>query len=59
MIRIQEKLIIMKKVNEINTKGHFGELALLNDAPRVASVRCTQKCHFGILDKITFKNIIG
>lgn len=49
----------MKKVNEIQTKGHFGELALLNDTPRLASVRCNKMCIFGTLDKASFNNIIG
>jgi CRP-like cAMP-binding protein len=29
----------MKRINEIGKRGYFGELALMNDAPRIASVR--------------------
>ncbi len=35
----------------------FGELALLYNAPRSASVKCEQDCHFWAIDRKTFKNV--
>jgi CRP-like cAMP-binding protein len=37
----------------------FGELALINDAPRSAAIRAVTDVHFAILEKEDFKNILG
>jgi CRP-like cAMP-binding protein len=37
----------------------FGELALINDAPRSATIRSTIETHFAILEKDDFKAILG
>ena len=36
----------------------FGELALLNDGPRAATVKTTRDSNFAILDKRDFKKIL-
>ena len=36
----------------------FGELALLYDAPRSASIRCSEKSYFWAIDRVAFKKII-
>ena len=41
----------LKKVKELQGGDSFGELALVNDAPRSASIRCLLDCHFAVLDK--------
>ena len=46
----------------LNTQGegeHFGELALLDDAPRSASVITTEKSRMGIISKTDFKHILA
>ncbi|KAL4488413.1 hypothetical protein ABPG72_019263 [Tetrahymena utriculariae] len=40
-----------KKVKELKGGESFGELALINDAPRSASIKCITDCHFAVLDK--------
>ncbi|KAL4438849.1 hypothetical protein ABPG74_016569 [Tetrahymena malaccensis] len=40
-----------KKVKELRGGESFGELALINDAPRSASIKCITDCHFAVLDK--------
>ncbi|EAS00948.1 cyclic nucleotide-binding domain protein (macronuclear) [Tetrahymena thermophila SB210] len=40
-----------KKVKELSRGESFGELALINDAPRSASIKCIVDCHFAVLDK--------
>ena len=45
----------MQIVSEMNEGESFGELALLNDAPRAATIECTTECHFAIMDKGPFK----
>lgn len=45
----------------INTQGagdHFGELALLDEAPRSASVMTTEKSSIGVISKVDFVNVL-
>jgi CRP/FNR family cyclic AMP-dependent transcriptional regulator len=45
----------------INTQGsgeHFGELALLDNAPRSASVMTTEKSSIGIISKVDFRTLL-
>jgi CRP-like cAMP-binding protein len=37
----------------------FGELALLQDKPRAASVMCEQDCDFAVFDKGVYRRVIG
>jgi CRP-like cAMP-binding protein len=57
--RVRELRTVNKKVNTLGKKGYFGELALLNNAPRIATVRCIETCYFGVLSRQSFKEIIG
>jgi hypothetical protein len=50
---------IIKRLNVIGKKSHFGELALLNDAPRMASIKCKENCFFGIIKRESFIRVIG
>lgn len=53
----------MKKVPtevKVMTAGSsFGELALINSAPRAAAIKCKEDSEFAVLDKIPFKNILS
>jgi CRP-like cAMP-binding protein len=42
----------------LNEGSSFGELALVNDRPRSATIKCLEDCHFGILLKQDFKMIL-
>ncbi|KAL4433359.1 hypothetical protein ABPG74_017463 [Tetrahymena malaccensis] len=46
-------------VNQLKAGQSFGELALLNDAPRMANVVCNSVCHFAVLNKKDFKEAIA
>lgn len=47
------------KVNSIGPGGSFGELALMYNAPRAASVVSTEpKCTLWALDRVTFRRIV-
>ncbi|EAS04434.2 cyclic nucleotide-binding domain protein (macronuclear) [Tetrahymena thermophila SB210] len=46
-------------VNQLKAGQSFGELALLNDAPRMANVVCNSICHFAVLNKKDFKEAIA
>ncbi|KAK7203144.1 cyclic nucleotide-binding-like protein [Myxozyma melibiosi] len=47
------------KVNELSKGDYFGELALLNDAPRAATVVAKTKLKTVYLDKSGFQRLIG
>lgn len=38
-------------MKELKGGDSFGELALLNDGPRSATIKCMVDCHFAVLDK--------
>jgi len=42
LFSVTEWISVLKRLNVIGKKSHFGELALLNDAPRMASIRCKE-----------------
>lgn len=37
----------------------FGELALENNAPRAASILCTEDTHFAVLEKTDYQRILA
>ena len=43
----------------MKTNQSFGELALINDDPRSASILCIQDSHFAFLDKKIFMQLIN
>lgn len=47
------------EVLEYNTGDTFGELALLRNANRAASVKCKLGTHFAVLDKEVFSKIVA
>lgn len=46
------------KVMDVTPGGSFGELALMYDAPRAATVTATEGCRLWALDQLTFKKTI-
>jgi len=52
-----KKDLLMVKVLESGSS--FGELALLNNKPRMASIKCETDSYLMYLDKNSFKSILG
>jgi len=46
-------------INTLGEGDHFGELALLDDAPRSASVMTTEKSSLGTISKTDFVNVVS
>ena len=53
------KITYMQEVNVLKDGSHFGELALLNDAPRTATIICKEDCDFAVLFRKDFKDVLG
>eukprot|EP00127_Corallochytrium_limacisporum_P004132 Clim_evm77s157 gene=Clim_evmTU77s157 len=47
-----------KKVGSYNQKGSFGELALMYNQPRAATINCTEDGILWALDRVTFRRIL-
>ena len=46
-----------QKVTELESGQIFGELALISNKPRAATIHCMTDCHFAVLDRRTFSII--
>ena len=51
-------LVDGNKVNELHAGSFFGEVALIEDAPRNATVRAKNKVACFILDKAEFQEVL-
>lgn len=51
--------INMVPVAQLSTGMAFGELALLKNQPRAASIKCLTNCHFAVLSKVDYMKVIG
>jgi CRP-like cAMP-binding protein len=49
----------MTKVHAYKSGSSFGELALMNDKPRAASIITTSECHFATLSKADYKKCLA
>jgi CRP-like cAMP-binding protein len=48
----------LKKVSELKEGDSFGELALMNSKPRLATIKTITPCKFAILSKDEYKSIL-
>lgn len=48
-----------KEVKKYERGDFFGELALKNNAPRAASVKSESDCKLVVLDRYSFKRLLG
>jgi CRP-like cAMP-binding protein len=54
---IMEK--VLTEVRVLPAGSSFGELALLNRAPRAATITCKEDCEFAVLGKTHFDSILS
>ncbi len=50
-----------RRLEEVRILSHgssFGELALLENKPRAATIRCKEACYFAVLEKEEFQSIL-
>ncbi len=48
-IALEDQLFI--EVVQLRTGKSFGELALIKNKPRAATIRCLEECHLAIMNK--------
>jgi CRP-like cAMP-binding protein len=58
-VETHEEIDAQLKVGSAEAGASFGELALLQDKPRAASVFCESSCCFGVINKDDYVRIIG
>lgn len=58
-VLIQSEIGNIKEVSRLEAGMAFGELALLKNQPRSASIKCSTPCHFMTLTKEHYLKIIG
>ena len=46
------------EVGKLDEGKSFGELALLNNAPRAASIECLTDCYFALLGKAEYGKVV-
>lgn len=46
------------EVKKLAEGGSFGELALLNDKPRAATIQCLTNCEFAVINRQDYQNIL-
>ena len=49
----------MVEVAQLSKGQSFGELALISNKPRAATVRCLSECHFLVLQKQDYQRVLG
>lgn len=49
----------LQEVSVLKAGSYFGELALLNDAPRTATIICKETCNFAVLFRDDFREVFG
>lgn len=47
------------EVIELGMGNSFGELALINNKPRLGTVRCNSDCHFAVLNKGLYSRVLS
>ena len=48
-----------KKIKVLTAGASFGELALMEKKPRAATIKCDTECHFAVLEKDHFNDILS
>ena len=46
------------KATRLTNGQSFGELALLNDSPRAATIQCINECIFAVIERKDYKRVL-
>ena len=59
LVRREFELMVLTHVTNLNVGAGFGELALINNVPRSATITTLEDSWFAVLEKSDFKDIMG
>lgn len=59
LIDTSENPRTFKEVAVLTDGAAFGELALINERPRMATIKCIERCHFLVLNKEEYNTAIN
>ena len=51
--------ITYNDVAHLRPGASFGELALIKNKPRAATIRCLKHCEFAVIARSDFKRVLG
>eukprot|EP01017_Pseudomicrothorax_dubius_P048942 TRINITY_DN9015_c0_g1_i1.p1 TRINITY_DN9015_c0_g1~~TRINITY_DN9015_c0_g1_i1.p1 ORF type:complete len:617 (+),score=78.01 TRINITY_DN9015_c0_g1_i1:73-1923(+) len=54
----QDENAELREARILSSGDSFGELALLYNKPRTATIKCVTDCHFATLDKIAYRSLL-
>ena len=49
----------LMEVGDLEIGKSFGELALIKNKPRAATIVCRQNCSFAVMDRNDYKKVLG
>jgi CRP-like cAMP-binding protein len=52
------KIPLFIQSTTIKSGKAFGELALIKNKPRAATIKCLEDCHFAVMQKIDFDKVL-
>ena len=55
---VKETQLFYVEVSILKEGFAFGELALIDNKPRAATIKCKENTHFAVLDKVHFDRIL-
>lgn len=57
--KTQKTEMVLTNVKTLGSGDAFGELALMENRPRAATIICKENCHFAVLEKTPFNRILS
>jgi len=54
----KQSYLELQEVSVLKAGTYFGELALLNNEPRTATIICKETCNFAVLFRDDFKEVL-
>lgn len=57
--KVQRVEMVLTNVKVLKSGDSFGELALIDNRPRAATIKCKEDCHLAVLEKVHFNKILS
>jgi CRP-like cAMP-binding protein len=58
MMKKNEEDSLFIEVVSLRTGKSFGELALIKNKPRAATIKCSEDCHFAVMQKADYNKVL-